>query len=101
MNTSIRKTFSRLALAGALAATAIPAQAQDLEFTALMAAQVGRIIASQGNAALITIREEMEATISRSLQPFLPEAPEAVKTGGESTAGADVVADELAARPSI
>jgi hypothetical protein len=73
MNRQIRSTLSALALA-TLAFAATPAQADD-GIAVRVATGVGRVIASQGNAALITIREEIKAKLVDSLSPFLPADP--------------------------
>ncbi|MEQ1439943.1 hypothetical protein AAG565_11300 [Fontimonas sp. SYSU GA230001] len=46
--------------------------AADDGLTQRVATGVGRVIAAQGNAALTLIREELDQTIQKTIQPWLP-----------------------------
>lgn len=70
----MNKTVAALALS--LAALTGPAAAQD-SLPARAATAVGHAIASQGNAALVQIREELKDTLLEQLRPYLPSPAEA------------------------
>ncbi|HEX4896151.1 MAG TPA: hypothetical protein VFV11_07460 [Solimonas sp.] len=71
-----RNTLRGLAVASLLAAS-FGAQASD-SLAQRVATGVGRVIAAQGNAALIQIREDFRAqlpdALRETLEPVLPEA---------------------------
>ncbi|HUP92161.1 MAG TPA: hypothetical protein VM074_07930 [Solimonas sp.] len=96
MNRMTRKTLTTLALLGSLTGAALPAHA-DEDITALLAARVGKIIAAQGNAALVTIREDLTARIGDNLRPYLPSAAEVVRVNSDG----ETAPREAASRGSI
>lgn len=71
----MNKTFAALALS--LAAFTGPAAAAQDSLPARAATAVGLAIASQGNAALVQIREELKDTLLEQLRPYLPRPTEA------------------------
>ena len=72
MNTLTRKSLSTFVLAAALMGVHAGAQAQD-SITQRMATGVGRVIAAQGNAALLQIRDELRERLEQDIEPLLPE----------------------------
>ena len=80
MNNLTRKSLSTFALAAALMGVHAGAQAKD-GITQRIATGVGRVIAAQGNAALLQIRDELRERLEQDIEPLLPEdvaAPAAV-----------------------
>ena len=67
--------MNRLTLAAALVlcSLAIPASASD-SLSSRAVTALGAAIASQGDAALVQIRRELQASAREALKPFLPEA---------------------------
>lgn len=77
MNKLNNKTLKtpRKALSVLLAASLLGlsnAASADEGLTQRVATGVGRVIAAQGNAALVQIREELGQTIEKTIQPWLP-----------------------------
>lgn len=103
MNRMNRKSFAALALATLMLGASATAQAED-NLTTRVATGVGRIIAMQGNAALVTIREEIRESFAGTLAPFMPEPAAAAATADPQLLPLQVrfagfeefVADELA-----
>ena len=71
---NLKSTLAAAALTLSLLAPA--AQAETLHAEGLT---VGQAIASQGNAALLAIRADIEAAALRAVKPMLPAAPRATK----------------------
>ena len=70
MNTSnLKSTLAAAAVALSLLAPVAQAQGQDPD------ADIGALIAAQGNAALRQIREELESTVRAAARPTLPARP--------------------------
>jgi hypothetical protein len=66
-----RTVLSTLVLASTLLGFNAAAQADD-GLGQRVATGVGRVIAAQGNAALVQIREELRETVENRLAPYLP-----------------------------
>lgn len=64
------KTLHVVAAAGLLGLSS--AASADEGLAQRVATGVGRVIAAQGNAALMQIREELGQTIEKTIQPWLP-----------------------------
>lgn len=60
------------ALVLSFAAFAGPAAAEE-SLSSRAASAVGAVIASQGNAALVQIRQELKETLLEQLRPWLPQ----------------------------
>lgn len=82
MNQLTRKTLSTAAILTALLGFQGAAHAQD-SLTQRVVTGVGHVIAAQGNAALVQIRNELGETIEQALKPLLP-APDANVTAEAS-----------------
>jgi hypothetical protein len=85
MNRQTRTTLSILAASLMLAASASASADDGLS---RVATGVGRAIATQGNAALMSIREEIRETLRETLAPLLP-------------ADAHADSDQATAQPSV
>jgi hypothetical protein len=82
MNRQNRTIFASFALAATLLAS-VPARA-DEGLAVRVATGVGQLIAAQGNAALVTIREEFSQQLAETIKPFLP-APEQTSSSGDNS----------------
>lgn len=60
------------ALVLSFAAFAGPAAAAEESLSTRAVSAVGAMIANQGNAALVQIRQELEDTLLEQLRPYLP-----------------------------
>jgi hypothetical protein len=81
MNRQTRTIFASFALAATLLAS-VPARA-DEGLAVRVATGVGQLIAAQGNAALVTIRDEFTDQLVETIKPFLP-APDETSSSGDN-----------------
>ncbi|HEY0975625.1 MAG TPA: hypothetical protein VGE57_14125 [Solimonas sp.] len=72
MNQTIRTFALGTVSAAALLLASLPASASD-GVGARIATGVGRVIAQQGNHALVLIREELKDNLLQTLKPLLPD----------------------------
>ncbi len=84
MNRTARHLISGIAVATLLVCS-LPASASD-NLGVRVATGVGRVIASQGNAALETIKDELKDSFLKTLKPLLPDVKS--ETTGDAIASA-------------
>lgn len=65
-----------IALAAALLAATVPANANEESLSMRAASSLGQFIARQGNAALMEIRNEVKKDLAARLKPYLPRREE-------------------------
>lgn len=91
MNMLKRNTLKAALAATALLGISATAQADD-SLTHRVATGVGQVIAAQGNAALIQIREELQQRLIETVSPLLPSPELAGQPAPATPDGADAQA---------